>query len=55
MKRLRDTPLGYRLFIELDSDKNNSLSYEEFEGGLLELLYNKEMRIVYSFKAYDKD
>jgi Ca2+-binding EF-hand superfamily protein len=47
--------LGYRLFRILDGDKNNKLNYEEFECGLLELLNNKEMRIIFSFKAYDKD
>ncbi|KAL4503274.1 hypothetical protein ABPG72_000880 [Tetrahymena utriculariae] len=55
IKRIRYTPLGERLFNVFDKEKQNYISEEDFLKGLSQLIKDKDYRITYTYKAYDKD
>ncbi|KRX05310.1 hypothetical protein PPERSA_00611 [Pseudocohnilembus persalinus] len=55
IKRIRNTPLGERLFSILDTQKLGYIDEQTFVSKLNELMYDKDIRVLYSFKAFNKE
>jgi hypothetical protein len=53
IKRLRNTPLGERLFIIFDVNKSGSIVENDFLSGLTSLINDKDTRILCNFFSSD--